>query len=208
MKPLTEFLPEVMPSVPGCPNPLAVNAVRNSVIEFVSRARLLLRSVDVVLTPGESRYSLDVDSGLTASTFLRGWLNETTRVHPVSPINEDAEHGDYWRKETGAPVKAYIDAGELIVAPIPKDAGTMQVDVLCTYLRNATAVDDFVLQDWIEPIAYGALARLLILPGPWSNPAAAVGYRRLFEMGASEAAIQTDKGGTMESLRVAPRRFA
>ena len=48
-KPLADFLPEVLPFVPGCPQPVAINAVRNSVIQFMTETGLSEQTLSVSL---------------------------------------------------------------------------------------------------------------------------------------------------------------
>ena len=208
MKPLTDFLPEVMPSVIGCPVPLVINAVRNSVIEFLAETGLLEQTIEVQMEPGVSAYEINTEAGIVATRFLRGYLD--TRGHPVvatTPASLDADLPN-WRNESSAPRHAFVDSPNLIVHPVPTEAGVLFRDFAYTLARSSTRAPDEVLDAWAETIASGALKRLLILPGTaWLNPELAVYHSSQFSTGIDKARISKIKGASLESLRVSPRAF-
>jgi len=208
MKPLTDFLPEVLPSVIGCPVPLAVNAVRNSVIEFLTESTILDQRIEIALVPGEPTYPVDAATGTSPTLFLRGYLDEPGRiVQPTSPTEMDALLGN-WRSEQGAPRRAFLASSSLTVYPVPVDAGTLYADFAYTVDRTASQVADEMVDTWAEAIAAGALRRLLIVPGtPWANPEMAAFFGAQFNTAIDKAKIDKLRGATVGSLRVSPRAF-
>ena len=40
MKPIDDFLPLILPRAPGCPEPIAFDAIRQAAIEFCERTRI------------------------------------------------------------------------------------------------------------------------------------------------------------------------
>lgn len=192
----------------GCPQPVAVNAIRNSVIEFLTKTLLLEQTVEVVLEPGAARCEIDAEAGTTVTRYLRGYRN--VRGNPVAATTPSAldDRSPNWRDEVGEPVHAFIDSSSLIVHPVPVDAGVLYADFAYTLARSATRVADEILDGWAETIAAGALKRLLIMPGTsWLSPELAVYYGNQFAIGIDEARIIKIKGASSESMRVAPRAF-
>ncbi len=205
MKALTEFLPEVLPHVPGCPQPVAVNAVRNAVIEFLADTGLLEQTVAVSLSPEEVEYSIDVDTGRVATTVVRAACNGQI-VTPSSPAMLQGQN-PLWHAERGMPRHVFIRSGMLVVVPIPVKAGELSVTFSCSYSRRTEKVDDFVLEDWIEAVSYGALSRLFALPGPFVNEQRAMVFRSLFVSEKDRAKVSRLTGSAEQSLHMLPRRF-
>lgn len=207
MKPLTEFLPEVLPFVPECPQPVALNAIRNSVIEFVGRAGLIEQTIQIGIGADVSEYSIDLDTGLKPVLFLRGFLNNANRITPTSPLNLDAK-SPFWPTMTGEPTSAFIRQNLFVVVPKPIADAEVTATFSCTYQRSISSVEDFILENHAEGIAKGALYRLFELPGvPWANPVMAVEYKNRFEAAMSIAVVANAKGSTTNGLSVEPRSF-
>lgn len=209
MKPLADFLPEVMPSVAGCPVPLIINAVRNAAIEFLKDTGLSEQAVSIPLTAGLASYVIPVAAGTVAQSFVRGVVDGAYSVTATNPVSLHDNNAD-WRNEAGnVPNRAFIEGGLLTVTPIPSAEGATLSAVFTTApARAAIEVDDFLLEDWIEGIASGALSRLMALPGyPWANPELVAYHKGKFETAKSEARVFKMKGGTDSSIAVTPRRF-
>jgi hypothetical protein len=208
MKSITEFLPEVMPSVPGCPVPVAINALRNSVIEFASRTGLLEQTALIDLESGVSEYPIELESGTVPVLFRRGFLDKrTSRVDPASPIELDSENPN-WPLLKGLPRHAFIRNGLLTVTPIPVAVGEIEAVFSYTFSRSATRISDEIAEAWIEEVARGALMRLFLMPGvPWANPTLAAAYKTQFDFDVAGAALGAAKGSTTQSIRATPRRF-
>lgn len=208
MKPLTDFLPEVMPIVPGCPQPVVINAIRNSVIEFLERSGMLEQTISVSIDPSDAAHSIDCDEGAKPVAFVGGRLvSPVSSVRPVAPSALEAERPD-WRAETGVPSEAFILGGLLVVVPRPTVACELEATFTVSLKRSATRVEDVIFEDWLEGVASGALERLLMMPGvPWANPELGVMHREQAALAASEATILKFKGSTGQSLRVIPRAF-
>jgi len=208
MKPLTDFLPEVMPSVAGCPVPLVINAIRNSVIEFLKATCIVEQTITIPLLAGVASYPLTPAAGTVAQTFVRGKVGGVSDVSPTALIELENSY-QLWRTLTSAaPTHAFIENGALTVSPTPTADASMESVFTSTPSRSATDVEDAILEDWIEGVAHGALYRLMALPGfPWANPDLAAYHRAEFMAAIDSAILSRLKGNTDTSLSVKPRRF-
>ncbi len=208
MKPLTDFLPEVMPSVAGCPVPLAINAIRNSVIEFLKATRLVEQTITIPLLAGVASYAITPAAGTAVQSFVRGKVGGVSDVSPTALIELENSY-QLWRTLTStAPTHAFIENGMLTVSPTPTADASMAAVFTSTPSRSAIEVEDSMLEDWLEEIASGALYRLMSLPGTtWINADLSTYHQERFRVAMDEAMIYKAKGGTTTSLRVTPRRF-
>jgi hypothetical protein len=70
---------------------------------------------------------------------------------------------------------------------------------------DAAAVDDRLFNEYREPIALGAKARLMLSPGkPYGNPSLGTACYQQFKMRAAEAALRAEQGFTRAPLRTRP----
>lgn len=213
MKTMADFLPEVMPSVQaqGCPQPLAINAVRNSVIEFLGKTGIVEQTIPISLLADTPTYAITFADGAHAASYVRGVINGATLVFPESPTDLD-NNSPSWRLWAGStPQSAFIEGGLLRVVPIPTidSVGTiLQATFSTTLSRGQNEVDDLVYEDWLEAIAAGALYRLQSVPGvAWFNPDQAAYQKDRFESFMSVASTKRIKGSTNATLTAAPRPF-
>ena len=206
----TAFLPEVMPLVQGCADVVAVNAIRNACIEFCSESNIWQETQDpVVLAATDFPYTLEGVSGAKVTRVLSLRINGV-RVDPKTVDELDAKYTD-WRSETSPTPAGYYqpDPNNLMLYPALEGSATAVFRVAYAPVRTGTGVEEYVYQDWLEEIAAGAVARLMSMPSqPYTNEAAAEGYRTMFERGITAAAIEANKSFARSEPMVQMVRFA
>lgn len=96
-----------------------------------------------------------------------------------------------WRILTGSPPVFYYQPqpNTVRLVPIPNVAMTQQLTI--TYAlkpaREATEVDDFIVENWYETLVHGAIGELLsIKQKPWSNIKLAKDYIAMFDDGIAD----------------------
>jgi hypothetical protein len=201
-----DFLPEVLPYVRDCPEIVAINAIRNSCIEFCDRSLWLLYHHDPVdIIGGESTYELDLPDGTTTARILDAWYNNT----PLAPIGEDDLKTMFnmdWREATGDPrFYTHLDPIEVVLAPTPQADADEALSMIMALRpsRDSVDVDDSLFERWVEYISYGARARLHEIPAqPFSDPASAMKSRQMFNHGIGLATIERNRGLTRHVMRV------
>jgi hypothetical protein len=67
-KPLTDFLSLVRPKLPGCPEIILTDAIREAAIEFCERSRLIDGSIDIATIIGATSYAVDGNTARTSTT--------------------------------------------------------------------------------------------------------------------------------------------
>ena len=205
------FLPEVMPLVIGCPEIVALNAIRNSAVEFCDRSAVWNELQDsVAVTSADFPFDLEAPAGAKVSEILDVSFNSKS-VRPLIPDQWDVL-APGWRAEVGSLVVHYygINSNQIGTYPVLDDTldTTMQMRVAYAPTRASTKIDDAIYQDWLEQIAAGALSRLLLMAGQqWANAQLATYYSGVFERGVADARVAAMKSFSNGSMAVLPRRF-
>lgn len=176
---------EVMPELPGAPQPMVYNAIRNSVIAFCNGSdiwRTWLDPIDVVA--GQNTYDITTDAGTDLVTLL-SVKYDGRRI--LTPRNEDAlnEWHARWRTERDEP-KHYMqqDQDSVIIACVPPCSitGGLMLSVSLQPERTAKTFPGWIYSQYWEGITAGAKARMLKMPAkPWSNPQAGMMYEQTFD---------------------------
>lgn len=185
---LTEFLPHVLPQVPGCADILAVHAIREAAIEFCERS-LAAREEQAAQTLTAADLPLDVAVPTGA------------RLVKVLAVTLDGSELDVaaWRQPNPT---------QLTLISPPSASFTLALTVAYAPLRNASSVDDWLYQHYADGIAAGALARLMSMAAmPFANPELAMFKRAAFLSAIDGARIEALHQWRQSSLQMASVRF-
>lgn len=158
---LDQLVSRIAPLVPGCPFPTIEQAVHDAAQAFCDRTRVLAKEFSVPVTAGVSEYDVTPD-GYTVSVDFDNVTLDGVRLHPVPPSGIHDPKTTDWYEATGdgirlvkTPTKDATLRGVLVMAPVPGESFHPKL-----YL-------------WREAIQFGALYRLMNIPGQsWSNQAA------------------------------------
>lgn len=210
------FLPRVLIDAYGCPEIVAVQAIRDSVIEFCVRSNFIQRDHDpITATAGVSDYDLEPPNGQLVIKILKCWFR-TSELSPIAPdyVNTPA----FYNSEIpeNAPLLAtplsftQKDERTFSIYPIPKDTVvsglTLRVSLKPT--RSSTFCEDSLYEDYAETIAHGALSKLLASPGKaYLNVAAAGMHSSAFNSGINEARQRASRGHVRSGMQVRMRKI-
>lgn len=183
MSTLDAFLPEVRPWAPGVPDVAAHKAIRNAAIEFCQRTRLWRyeQTIAVLATDAATR-TIAVPAGSEVFDFeVTTW--EGREVTPKATRDLD-EILPGWRTgdvSTGVPrYLTQLEEGTLRLVPTPSMDGSLYLCLRLQPSQTATELPAF-LDKYREAIGWGALSRLLMVPGQsYSNPELATAYALKF----------------------------
>jgi hypothetical protein len=202
------FLPEVLPYAPNCAELVAINAIRNAVIEFCTCTWYWQHDCfeqAVVATIAE--YTPDVPD----NTKLVGMVDVWFGGKPLYPQNEATLRRMYgytdYRNVQGSPRWFYsMDPNNVILVPCPDEraaAFDMTARVAVTPLRASTGCLTTLYERFAETIAQGALARLKATPGqPYSDPPGAQMLERLFRAKIVEVRAEVERNKSRGPMRV------
>lgn len=172
MKTWDQFFRDVLPDVPGCPEPVAEHAILRAAQEFFQRSRAWSLWLDDITTRGEiSAYDLNLEPNselvrLEGAT-LDGQGIELARIEDM-PVN--------WRTQGGGVRTCVFTSDAKTVQLLPIKAAGM---VLCIRAslkpsNSAQGIADDLYDLYVDAIAMGAKSRLMAQPGKaYSNMAGA-----------------------------------
>lgn len=230
MSVLDDFLNEVLPSVKGCPRQLAVNAVLDSMRELCEKADVWKQTLTAINVVSETAsYAMNPGYGLqvVAPTSV---YHDDVPLYPITENQIDYAN-PYWRVAESDTPRYYLvlNVNTITLHPTPDTSLTGGLVIHATikptvsmagdYLVDSTgakivsgtdylSVEDFatllpgILLDHKETVAYGAKARLMIVPQKaWSNPQLAMAMNTLFRAGVSRAGAKANLGNTRTIIR-------
>jgi hypothetical protein len=216
---LDAFLPRLMPQVMGCSEPLAVQALLDSAIEFCEETNI----VQVVTDPspmaeGVSQYDIDLPSQTEVARVLKVWSGARvlTQIEPVTAENLLLYNSPVGAAVAvlGAPLSAVVEeSGTVTVYPTP-DSVTAANEMLSFRVavkptRSATSVPDELYKSWAEAVVSGALFRLASMNGQTfsSDKVAKAGFER-YRYFVNRAHIEANRGRLAGPLGVRNRPLA
>lgn len=179
---------EAQIELPGCPRPLVAMALRETVMGFLDRSKVLVVGLDPMdVEAGTGEYPL---------TVPEGWSGYRIDV-PLAVVLDGRrlrERADWYM----------ADATTLALreAPTADAEGALQVTAAMQIDDIATASLDG-LRTWQAAIAAGLKSRLMFMPGkPWTSLPMAEFYRREYNRGLSEAMSWAATCGLAAPVRI------
>lgn len=212
---LSDFLGYVLPFAPGCPQPTAERALRSAAIEWCERTNGW-RSI-ATLELAANRQAIVTPFHAVLHKIEEATFNGAPLIPTL--FTESAPEELTAVAETGEP-RYLTQVGPNEVSVYPFAPGTLRLSMFLKPredtllgldpddpLKDAyNVVPAFMLSQHAERLSFGALARLLAIPGQvFSNQQEAQRYRLMFDAacdGTSSAAI---KGQQRARLRVKPQ---
>lgn len=193
------FTKWVRPSVPGCPEPVLLEAIRQSALEFCIRTKLLTEDVNVAIQAGTSVYALPIDPAFQAVDIL--YLKKEGRsLTPSSRRDNDQDE-----TIASGSVKNYYLNGllDLVVYPTPDTNETLTASVVVAPISNSDEIpDELLLGNRYLAIAAGAKASLMMMDAvPWANPQSGMMARSTYDIAIEGEQIARAKGTGPKRLR-------
>lgn len=215
---VTDFLPWVLPSALGCPEPTAVQHIVAAARELCNDSGIVQATFDPInLAEGVVEYELDSpESQQEIAWVLRAW-NEGSPMQPAA--NEHVLNVLAYKPDAagvtvqqGVPREFFTLGPRAVgVYPIPQAdvAGALIVRASLRPTRAATRLAQVLYDDWVEVVAAGALSRLhSVLGQSYSSEALAAVRSHDFRRGVAKARNEAQRGRHRGELRVQQRPFA
>lgn len=203
---------EVLPDVPGCPQNVAKNAIRNAAIEFCERTYVYVvdhPAIDVVADVGAYAWSPAADLKVVRPDSV--WFQGS----PLDPVTRSDLSDMYtdWTAAKGTPryfVQERVDQLILVPKPVATVTGAVTAKVSVAPSRASTSIPDFLWERYLEDIAAGAKGRLMAMAGkPYTNPQMAAVQAQAFDdaVGAVNLKAFRGHGRARINSRLGRRRF-
>ena len=210
--PFEEFLPEVMQFCPDVPEHIAVNAIRNTCIDFCTRTYYWQINVPTIsVVQGQANYAIQTP----ADTKLVGIISAYYDTNLLIPQPPDTLASIYrmgnWQEVQGSPqYYTQIIKPEIVLVPYPYEdrADVLNVRVAIAPLRDSTEVTSELYENFLDVIANGARSVLYGTPGqPYFDRQSSKDCERVYRAGVSDTRIAMNKGLTRTSNRAEFQRF-
>lgn len=211
-----QFFSWVLPEVGGCPEITAIQAIRDVVIDFCEKTNIHQEDHDpITVIAKTSDYDLETPvTGTRIIKIMNAWY-KGDKLEPAAP-DQVLDPAVYNQSIGGYTVsystpKFYLqkDPVTLSLLPIPDAtlASAVTLRVSLAPLRSSVACEDFLFEQWVEPIAAGAVAKLQTSSGKtYSNPQAAQINQARYIAGVNAARQKATRGYTRSSLSVQLRK--
>ncbi len=208
------FLPFVLPHLTAAPRPLVELSLRQAAIEFCERTKAWRHIISAAVTeqkatPAAPTYSAihQIESATLDGIQLTP-ISFTEVLTDDLSGSQDQGQPKYITQSTPNEVQVYPFApGTLRLSVILKPrAGQLFGTDAADPLHDAyNVVPDFLLTQHGETIAYGALARMFIIPGEaWTDADRANFYRVEFEKRTKASQAVSLKGQQRAPIRTKP----
>lgn len=206
-----EFLPLVLPDVPGCPEALALAAIRRGANELCRSAYVWIQDLgplDVI--SGQAEYACPAPSGAVPVITLGLTINGLPlRAATVEEL--DLNHPGWSGLIATRPLRFLVPAlGKVRLVPEPSKTleSALVVRMVLAPAHDAVAAEDLIFEQWAVAIAHAAKAELMLVPGkPWTQPQLAEHHARQFATHVARARGRKCTGWTASTLTARPRAF-
>jgi hypothetical protein len=207
-KSLSDFLPEVLPHVPGCFDAMAKNSVLNAAIAFCERTGAYRQELDPMqIDAGVSDYELEVPTDTITYKILRVGVDGEP-IDPKSPKQLDIENAG-WQAKTGTPFAYYVKdirrTLRLVYTPESSIVNGLVIEVALKPVKGATKFEVAFFEEYYDDIAAGALAELLSMSAkPWTNSRKAAEALDRFNKAIANHSVEAAKAQANAPLRTVP----
>lgn len=191
-----DWLPDVLPHAPGCPDIVAEHELLRAAQDFFTRTRLW--RVDVPeLTVGAGSGTLAVTApDQTELVRVESVAADGDVLPPATIETLEFEGGHDWRECTGAPrLYTQIAPGTLIFFPTPTQDAVITLRLALKPSDGAPGIDDSVADRAREAVVAGAKGRLMLYPqAPWANVGIATALMAQFDALCATANVDAARG--------------
>lgn len=181
MSSLDTFLSYVRPWAPGVSDQAAFKAIRHAAIEFCDRTRLWKYEDDYDVTLAECDSGIFTPSGSVVRDIEIVLFNGKELIPSATRDLDRTEKG--WRTGdlgSGLP-RFYTQIDQSTLRIVPAMAGHLYICLRLKPSQDATDLPDFLANEYRECIGWGALGRILTVPGQsYSSPDLGTYYAQKF----------------------------
>ncbi|WP_067586407.1 hypothetical protein [Endozoicomonas ascidiicola] len=205
MIPMTEVLPEILPSVDACPNPVAQRALRDTMMDFCRRSEAWHYRDEYVPTIADLG---EMELPLPENTRLIKILSLSYNGRVLNAASEKVLDNQVanWRKETGEPFAFFELSGSRVrLYPTPESTtvGCLQATYALSPTRQSTVIDEHFFDEWLEWLVAGTVGRLRMMGDqPWTDTDRAPMDMAKYEYGLEQARRYSRNDHQAKPMRV------
>lgn len=194
---ISSLYPQIRRYAPGCPDPILLAEIRDAAREFCQRSRWLRQTLIMDTLVDENTYELVPEDTSVEVIGIKAMEYDGEPLTPGKP--EEHPH------ESGVPKYFfYYPASDFILMPTPDTAETqiLNINMIVQPITTATTLPDTLTQGHERTLVFGALSRLLMMPGSaWENQSLADAYEARFHNRVEGAKAQADMTHHQKAFR-------
>jgi len=191
----SEFLPDILPHVPGCPALIAEHEVRRAAQAFFEGARAWKTTLDpMAIRAGDEMIEIAADDGGIAVVRIEHATAGGTPVE-VLPSPDTLPAG--WEEHTASKLLAIImySPSEARLYPLPAEDTDLTLGISVRPSDAAPGIPDGLFRKYREAITFGAKSRLMMYSGrEWSSMELGAAYGAAFAAAIDRATIDAARG--------------
>ena len=203
---IADLLPQLRIELPGIPEPVLVDGLHEAIDDFLKQSEVWKFSVASLLnwTTALSFPALAAGTEIPASsrvvridTVKYGSDGTNLKIVPFKTRDQlDSEIPD-WEIRTGSSPDLWTNNGPATPQIVPIATadvnGSLQVRVILSAADTSVVVPEFILYEFGDEIRYGALARLMKIPGKdWTDASRSGAYSSMFAAGITKAKSRSE----------------
>lgn len=206
--PYYQWFPEIMPSLFGCPEIVAFNAVRNAVIDWCTESWYWQHTCfPQPGVPTIAEYDPDIPVGTKLLGIIDAWYDGRLLRKDYEFHLKRLYWDQNWMDVTGDPIfYVQLNPDQIRLVPLPNVPSQFQgleMQVAVAPLQSSTSCMTEIYERFKESIAHGALSRLMLMANqPFSNPQMGVAYGRQFKFDKSEAKALVQRSKQPATVKV------
>lgn len=206
MRPLEDWLPQILPRANHCPEPIALDAIRSAAITFCERTRLW-RAEDRFKV---SRHSCDEIICVPYGAALHQIESARFDGRPLEAVSLselDASDPD-WRTRTGSGATYITQERPNTLRLVPAANGELALSLFLRPSEDADELPAFLYELYARVLADGALEEILTIPGqPFTSADLAHYHGTRFERALDRLSSQSVRGQQRAPIRITPQFF-
>ena len=210
---LDDFLPHLLPDLPGCPDSIVKQQLLFAVIEFCQETHAWNEIQDPIqVRERVNEIDVDTPTGARIVAVKDVWAS-SRKLRPVT-MPQLFELIPNWQIAEGSEPTYYnasTDYRTMRIFPIPIDVNDSTLTLRVAYApkMDATSIPDELAIKYWDALIGGAKARLMVIPGKaWTNSQMSAYNRGIFNDGILKAKISALHDRVEGSLSVRPHPFA
>jgi hypothetical protein len=207
MSSVDRFLPEIRPYAPGVPDATAYKNIRLAAIEFCERTRLWRFEDEYTVTASDCEQVL-TPAG-SALHDIEVIMFDGRELRPVGTRDLD-RLSQGWRtdEQTSAMPEYVTQINSNTIRIVPAAEGSLYLCLRLKPSQDTMDLPDFLATEYREVIGWGALGRLLMIPGQsYTNPDLAAFYMGRFTSKLDSLVTKGTKGQQNAPKRTRARFF-
>jgi hypothetical protein len=210
MKAWSNWFNDLLPQLPGCPDPQIEHELLRACQDFFTRSRAW-QVIQAPVAIAADQTSLAIAPADAEQELVRiegAWL-DGMRLNIFGVGDMDSAFPDDWQTHTGAiSTLVQITPGTVLLYPIPVSASATGLKLRMSVKPSdtATGIPDDQYVKYRDPLASGARSRLMLqAEKKWSNPGLGALNASVFDAAINSASIAAARSFSTGRISARPK---